>query len=180
MTPAELLKLYNTFTASAVRLETRQHYAVPGDEERQRAYRDGRPLPERSGKAATVQLIRDAVDIGKVFERVHIVDRPLSDYVRYELDAAYPENVAAGERVWIVDRRAHPDLAAVERDFALFDAGTDRADVIWYDYTADGELVGYTRGSQDDIKICVRTLNLTRAHALPLGEFMVSSFREAH
>jgi hypothetical protein len=180
MTPAELLERYSAFTESVVRLETRQHYAVPGDEERQRAYREGRPLPQRPGKAATLRLISEAVAAGKVFERVHIVDRPLSDYVRYELAAAYPENVAVGERVWIVDRSAYPGLAAVDRDFVVFDAGTGHASVVWYDYTTGGGLVGYTRGTQDDIEICVKTLDVARAHALPLGEFMVSGFRQAH
>ncbi|WP_207387453.1 DUF6879 family protein, partial [Protofrankia symbiont of Coriaria myrtifolia] len=47
-------------------------------------------------KAAIVQLIRDAVASGKTFGRVHIVENPLSNYVRYELDASYPENLAAG------------------------------------------------------------------------------------
>ncbi|WP_431307441.1 DUF6879 family protein [Candidatus Protofrankia datiscae] len=40
--------------------------------------------------------MRDAVASGKTFGRVHIVENPLSNYVRYELDASYPENLAAG------------------------------------------------------------------------------------
>lgn len=178
MTPAELMALYSSFTDDAIRLETHQHYAVPGDEERQRAYWEGRPLPERPGKAATLRLIRATVDAGKLIGRVHIVDRPLSDYVRYELEAAYPENVGAGEQVWIVDRTARPELAEVERDFVLFDVNTDHASVVWYDYAADGQLTGYTRGTQEDLGICVGTLHLARAHAMPLAEFVISNSRE--
>jgi len=179
MTPDELLELHRSFTASVVRLETLQHYAVPGDDERQRAYREGRPLPPREGKSATVRLIQDAVRAGKAFERIHVVDVPLSDYVRYELDAAYPENVAAGEQVWIVDRAAHPGLENARWDFVLVDAGTPHPAVAWYDYTADGQLTGYRRGSPDDVDGCTATIALARAHALSLADFMTSSFREA-
>ena len=42
MTPADL---YRTCRFSARRLEVRQHYDVSGDEERQRAFRTGAPLP---------------------------------------------------------------------------------------------------------------------------------------
>lgn len=180
MTPAELMALYGSFTAEAIRLESRQYYEVPGDTDRQRAYREGHPLPDRPAKTATVQIIRDAVAAGKTFGRVHIVDEPLSDYVRYELDAAYPENVAAGEQVWIVDRASHPDLAPVQRDFVLFDRGTDHASVIWYDYTPDGTLTGYTPGTPTDLAACTELLGLARTHALPLADYMTTRFRTSH
>ncbi|WP_261575482.1 DUF6879 family protein [Frankia gtarii] len=180
MTPAELVALYSSFTSEAVRLETRQYYEVPGDADRQRAYREGQPLPARPAKSATVQLIRDAVDAGKTFARVHIVDHPLSDYVHYELDAAYPENHAAGEQVWIVDRASHPGLAAAHRDFALFDRDTDHPSVVWYDYTPDGRLTGYTPGTPADLAACTSLLTLARTHALPYADFMTSEFRKSH
>jgi len=34
---------------------------------------------------------------GKVFQRVHVVCEPLTDYLRYELGWSYPPNVEAGE-----------------------------------------------------------------------------------
>ncbi len=66
-----------------------------------------------------------------------MVDRPLSDYLRYEL-AVYAENVAAGEDVLIADRSIHPDLEALNEDFAIFDTET----VILFDYD-DGLVRGY-------------------------------------
>ncbi len=174
MTPAELRALYHGFTDEAFRLETLQHYAVPGDADRQAAFREGRPLPERPGKTATLRLIRDAVAAGKRFGRVHVVEQPLSDYVRYELAAAYPENVAAGEDVWIADRTAHPELAALRRDFALFDARTDHPSLVWYDYAPDGRLTGYARGTPDDLDTCTGGMELARRHAVPLAEFLAA------
>ena len=54
---------------------------------------------------------------------MHVVDRPLSDYIRYEL-AVYAENVAAGEDVRIADRSLHPELGGLGRTSSIFDAGT--------------------------------------------------------
>lgn len=171
MTSEELLDRYRTFAHEAVRIEALQHYVVRGDEERQRAFREGRPLPSRPDKQASVQIISDAVRAGKAISRVHVIERPLSDYVRYELEA-YAENEAAGERVWIAERG--PDLDLVRRDFVLFDPGTPTASVIWYDYTADGELLGYAEGGPADVDKAARQLALVRMYASPLADFMSS------
>lgn len=173
MTPADIWETYRSFTHEAARLETLQHYEVPGDEARQQAFRDGRPLPERPTKSASVELIIEAVSVGKQVGRVHIVELPLSDYVRYEF-AAYAENIAAGEQVRIVDRSSHPDLDGLRRDFVLFDADTDHAKLIWYDYTPDGRLIGHNLGSRDDIAACRNQMALARRHSVPLAEFMSS------
>lgn len=171
MTPAELLGRYRTFTHEAVRIEALQHYVVPGDAERQQAFREGKPLPSRPDKQASVELIAKAAAAGKKIWRIHVVELPLSEYIRYEL-AAYAENAEAGEQVWIADRASHTDLNSIRRDFVLFDADTDHASLIWYDYDPDGQLIGYTPGGADDIAAGARQLELAREHAVPLADFM--------
>lgn len=173
MTPDELWDAFRSFTHEAVRVETLQHYVVPGDEDRQQAFHDGRPLPQRPAKQASVELIAEAVRAGKRIWRIHLVEMPLSDYVRYEL-AAYAENVAAGEGVWIADRATHPELNDLRHDFVIFDQGTDHASVIWYDYDPDGRLRGWRRGTSDDIAICTHQLESARRHAVPLADFLTS------
>jgi hypothetical protein len=176
MTSGELWDAYRTFSREAVRLETLQHYTVPSDEVRQQEFREGRPLSQRPDKQASVKLIADAAAAGKKIWRIHVIDLPLSDYVRYEL-AAYAENVAAGEDVWIADRAASPGLDELHRDFVLFDAGTSQASLIWYDYTPDGQLIGHRFGTPEDIAICTQHLALARQHAVPLTDFMSSCER---
>ena len=62
-TPADL---YRTCRTSARRLETRQHYLVPGDDERQRAFLAGSELPAPGpGKIADLELIADLVRRGR-------------------------------------------------------------------------------------------------------------------
>jgi hypothetical protein len=54
------------------------------------------------------------------WSRAHVVDHPLTPYLRFEL-AAYAENEQGGEQVWIADRAAHPGLAGLVEDFVIVD-----------------------------------------------------------
>lgn len=175
MTGEELLNAFRTFTHEAVRLETLQHYDVPGDDDRQRAFREGRPLPARAEKSASIQIIQDATEAGKRFERIHVVDKPLSDYVQYEIEAAYPENAAAGERILIVNRAADPRLEALREDFVLLDGDTSHPAVIWYRYTDAGEITAWEEGTPADVQSCREVLTLARAHGVPLSDFLAST-----
>ena len=165
MTP---LDLYRTCRFSARRLETLQHYDVPGDEERQQAFRAGAPLPPpRPTKLDDLELIAELRERGVYVGRVHVIDRPLSEYVRYEL-AVYAENIAAGEDVLIADRSVHPELGRLTEDFAIFDSET----VILFDYDAGGRVRGY-RIADDPVTVkrCVGQYILAAGVAVPLTEF---------
>lgn len=175
MTGEELMGAYRSFTAEAVRLETLQHYAVPGDEERQRAFLEGLPLPSRPEKSATVQIIRETLASGRRIGRIHVIDLPLSDYVRYEIEAAYLENAAAGEEILIADRAADPSLDRLRDDFVLFDGDTDHASVIWYRYTPAGEVTGWETGTAADVAACREALSLARQYAVPLSQFLATT-----
>ncbi len=167
-----LSELFEVFRESAFRLETLQHYVLAEDEPRRQAFREGRPLPPRPGKIESMRIVRDAVAAGKGVHRVHVVDLPLSDYIRYEL-SVYPENIAAGEDVRIAIRTAHPDLAGFDTDFWLFDADTDKAAVVWFRYTPDGQILGRDYSNEpSDIERARRQRDLALAHSLALTEFM--------
>jgi len=174
MTPADL---YRTCRVSAWRLETLQHYDVPGDEERQRAFHSGEPLPPpRQGKLDDLKLITKLRESGRRVGRVHVVDRPLSPYVRYEL-AVYEENVSAGEDVRIADRSLHPELEALTQDFVIFDAGTANAAVILFDYDASGRVRDYqvVATAPETVEHYREQFDLALARSVPLSEFMAAS-----
>jgi hypothetical protein len=169
-TPADL---YRTCRVSARRLETLQDYDVSGDEERLRAFLAGEPLPPpRQGKADDLALIADLRDRGRYVGRVHVVDRPLTDYIRYEL-AVYAENVAAGEDVLIADRSDHPELEGLAQDFAMFDSET----VVLFDYDHAGRVRGYQVVASDPaiVKRCSDQYDLALNRSVPLSEFMAAS-----
>lgn len=169
MTPAEL---FETFRESAFRLETLQYYVLAEDEPRRRAFREGRPLPPRPGKADSMRLVRNAVAAGRHVHRVHVVDLPLSEYIRYEL-AVYPENVAAGEDVRITRRSDHPGLEDLDTDFWLFDAGTDNPAVVWFRYTPGGQILARDYSADAcEVRRARDQRDLALSCSLPLAEFM--------
>lgn len=164
-------ELWEAFGASAFRLETLQYYVLGEDEPRRRAFREGRALPPRPGKAESLRMISGAVAAGKRVHRVHVVDVPLSDYIRYEL-AVYPENIVAGEDVRIAPRSAHPGLRELDTDFWLFDAEAARPAVVWFRYTPGGQII--SRDYSDapgDIARAREQRDLAVAHSLSLAEF---------
>jgi hypothetical protein len=128
---------FTTFRYTAYRLETLQSYDVPQEEESLAAFLAGDPVsfgPPKDGWTATVA---EAVAAGKLMRRVHIVEEPLSDYLRYEM-LSYRPNVEAGEDVRIlpVAPGRWPDLP--RRDYWLFDS----ADLWLMNYGRDGHFTG--------------------------------------
>lgn len=140
MTPDDLGELYRTFQESAWRLEARDVYAVPGDDEDFDAYLVGRPVPPRTVENSSwLRNVRAVTEAGRYFGRVRLVGHPITDYTRFEF-ASYPENIAAGEDVRVVDRR-HLDATDegwTHQDFWLFD---DQIAVLQF-YSDDGRFIG--------------------------------------
>jgi hypothetical protein len=166
----DLLALYSQATREAFRLETRQVYAVPAESAQFRAFTEGRPLPADPHVNRSMQVISTAASSGVLIRRVHVVDLPLTSYLRYEM-AAYAENIDAGEDVRIAVRSWHPDLAAPTEDFVLFDPGSDRQVMVWMRYDDQGRLTGRDFGTGSDLALAVWQRDMTLAHSVPLSEF---------
>lgn len=167
-----LTELFETFRESAFRLEVLQHYVLEEDEPRRQAFREGRPLPPRPGKIESMRLVRGAVGAGKRVHRVHVVELPLTEYLRYEL-TVYRENIAAGEDVRIADRATHRGLRELDTDFWLFDAETERPAVVWFRYTPDGRILGRDYSDDpEDIRRARAHRDLAVAQSLSLDEFL--------
>jgi len=173
MTPGDL---YRTCRVSAHRLETLQHYEVANDVERQQAFHAGHPLPPpRQQKRDDLKLISELRKAGREIGRVHLVVKPLSEYVRYEL-AVYAENVAAGEKILIADKTADERLTQMNQDFAVFDGGTPEASLILFRYDATGRLDTYEHVSDRTIVKSYWTQYQRAAKlAVPLETFVLTS-----
>jgi hypothetical protein len=142
MATVETDQLFDDFTDEAFRLEQLQAYTIPQEAERLVAFREGRPLPERSvrNNAWLRRLALSTIE-GKAWPRVRIVEYPLTDYTRYEL-AGYVESAVAGQSTRITERRADPGLAELTEDFWLFDGDTDHAVALVMRYDGDGRFLG--------------------------------------
>lgn len=123
MNPQDLGGLFESFRCTAFRLEARDVYAVDDEAERLEAFLAGRPLPARTpANNDWLALVSRVTSGGRTVERVRLFSRPLTDYTRFEF-AVYPENVAAGERIRLLDRSrlSGPAQLRMRQDFWLFD-----------------------------------------------------------
>ena len=172
MSGVNLLDMYSRASEEAFRLETQQRYAVPAEDEQFRAFTEGRPIPSDPRVDRSMQIIREAAATGCRIRRVHVVDLPLTVYLRYEL-AAYRENINAGEEVGIAVRRWHPDLAELTEDFVLFDPSSAHAAVVWMRYDDQGQLAALAYSDKPaDLALAAGYRGAALTHAMPLREFM--------
>lgn len=110
--------LFRTFAHTTRRLETRDRYDSPTEQEPLRRFLAGEPedltwFQNWSG------IVKQATGDGKIFQRVRAVTVPLSDYSRYGLSLAR-HNIAAGEDIRYLDRAEANGLPAL--DFWVFDS----------------------------------------------------------
>ena len=166
-------EFFARFHQSAFRLEALPQYLGTSDAAFQ-AFREGRPLPlsERPAKQDWMRRVANARAQGKRIYRVHVLEQPLTPYLQYEL-ASYPENVAAGEEVYIADRTRCSELAESTKDFWLLDADSDRPIALLMRYDAEGRFVDSEFSEAPAvIENCRRQRDLVLANSVPLDKFL--------
>lgn len=116
----------------AWRLETLPVYRVPQEDEAIRRFLAGEPVT-REATQPWFDRVQAYVASGRSVGRVHIVTRPLSDYLRFEFEH-YRHNVEAGEAVRILDVTDRTNPLEGVQDFWMF----DRSQVVLMHYQQDG------------------------------------------
>ncbi|GGR30336.1 DUF6879 family protein [Streptomyces roseolus] len=119
---------FKTFQTEAWRLETLPQYLVPQEAEEFAAFKAGARFPGPY-EDAWMAMVRTR-NVG----RVHIVTRPLTDYLRFEFERYYQHQAPAGEDIRILDITDRPNPLPDVRDFWMF----DRSTVVLMKYEADG------------------------------------------
>ena len=170
---------FDTFRSTALRLETLQHYDAPAEYERITAFREGRPLPERSPRTSPwLRRVAETTAEGKRWSRVRLVEHPLSEYVRFEL-VTYLESQRAGEDIHLTDRQAHPALEALRTDFWLFDAETSQPFAALMDYDQQGRYLGAEVTSDPEaVRVCTAARDLALHHSVPLATYLARLVRK--
>lgn len=161
------MELFRGIRREAFRLEQLEQYTVESDDELLAAWRAGRSVRRTPDTSPWLRHIADHAAAGRRVYRVHVIDWPLSDYLRFEL-ALYPDGVAAGEDVYLADRSEHPDLAALTEDFWLFDDQT----AVVMQYGADGRFLGPS--VPDDVAAYRARRDLALAHAAPFDDWLAA------
>ncbi|MFD4660233.1 DUF6879 family protein [Kitasatospora sp. NPDC058444] len=115
---------FSVFEREAFRLETLDDYSLSGGVDAYRAFLAGEEQPDDYKNAGWVRTVADATQAGKRMYRVHILSRPLTDYLRFELAWGYHRNMTVGEEFFILDITDRENPVPEARDFWLFDDET--------------------------------------------------------
>lgn len=134
---AVLRELFRTFRATAWRLEVRTWYGVLADDRPYQDFLAGRE-PDLAWIAPWLDLMREQIrGRGKRVERVRVVDRPPSDFVRWE-HYGNRWNAEVGEDIRYLTRELADSLHLPAYDFWIF----DDAVVAFMVFAESGEFTG--------------------------------------
>ncbi|MCD9878644.1 DUF6879 family protein [Streptomyces guryensis] len=117
---ASISHLFQDFKHTAWRLETRRGYASDRNSPKWSRFLAGEGIA-RGPENAWRENVRTQTAQGKRFERVRLVDEPLTRGQEFLLASA-PSNVAAGEDIRNLTRTQARELRLPDYDFWLFDS----------------------------------------------------------
>lgn len=119
----------------AFRVERQSRYLVPSDEKDFQAYLRGDAGPDLAAKQGWLDWLSSVHESARTWRNLHIIDE-WTDYLAFEFEWCYPDNVAAGAEVRILDLTENlldPGLVGVD-DFYLVDG---HAAVVAYNKTGE-------------------------------------------
>lgn len=171
MTPEELGRLFSTFERSAFRLECLSAYAVTEDAEAEafRLWLAGEQPAKKDRDWP--KLVASATASGKSMQRVRII-RVMTDYLRFELSWGYPDNVAAGEDIRILELRPSESLVDMpNEDYWLF----DDAIMVRLEYDGAGRFLrAVAVRDPAQVRRCCRWRDAVMARAMPFDSYRAS------
>ncbi|MBB5158593.1 DUF6879 family protein [Saccharopolyspora phatthalungensis] len=156
---------FNDCQRSAWRFECQQNYAIPREDDDFSRWRAGQPMPD-GHNAAWHDRVQGYVAEGKTVGRVRVLHRPLTEYLRFQLDWAIPGNIAAGEDIRILDV-TNLDLDLPAHDFWIFDDSL----VVDLNFNPDGTLINRDQRENPDPTQYLKWRDTALAHAVPLSEW---------
>ncbi|MGW2581115.1 DUF6879 family protein [Streptomyces virginiae] len=164
ISPAEFEKLFSNFRREAFRLETLDDYSGSSDPEMIRVFLAGEPQPDNYNQEWADE-VHGNIKAGKRMYRVHILSRPMTDYLRFELGWGYRKNAKAGEEFFILDTTDQPNPLEGVPDFWMF----DESSVVSMNYGEGGKFLGAESHSDPAEWMTRRDLALSRA--VPFAEW---------
>lgn len=156
---------FDSYEQEAFRLETHPTYAISSERAEYESFlaTGALSIPDDDPWLVRVRNFRRT---GRWIGRVHVIIRPLTDYLRYEF-AVYQHTAEAGEDVRILDLAERPDPGLPQQDFWLFD---DIA-VVRMDFLPDGTQIGRELLEDVDPAPYVAWKQLALQYARPFMEY---------
>ncbi|MEC3994434.1 hypothetical protein VSR01_13185 [Actinacidiphila sp. DG2A-62] len=164
--PKSLGELFDTFEREAFRLETLDDYSRSGNVAAYGAFLAGEPQPEDYNEA-WVSEVRAHTSKGRRVYRVHVLARPLTPYLRFELGWGYQKNMTGGEEFYILDTTEQANPVAGAPDFWLFDESITAR----MSYTESGAFQGADVLPEDRAAEFIAYRDRSMAHAAPFAEW---------
>lgn len=158
--------LFDTFEREAFRLETLDDYSKSGSVDAYHSFRAGEAQPE-DYNADWVEEVRTATSAGKRIYRVHVLSRPLTPYLRFELGWGYAKNATGGEEFFILDTTDQPNPLDGVGDFWLFDSVTPAV----MSYDGSGAFKGSEVLPEERAQEFTAYRDTALAHAVPFGDW---------
>lgn len=170
LTADDLQRLFASFQRTARRLEPRDAYASPQEDEAVRRFLAGEEV-DVSWRGFWLELVSGAVSAGKRFERVRVVADPPTGYQRYGLWSSQ-FNVAAGEDIRYLRRDRANALNLPSHDFWVFDS----AQLAVLYFSADHRFIGaHVVTELAVVRQHERWLDTAVEHAAPYQEYLERS-----
>ncbi|KIQ61557.1 hypothetical protein TR51_19600 [Kitasatospora griseola] len=160
-----LAEWFEAFKVDAFRLETLDDYSQSGGIDAYHAFLAGEVQPESYKSAPWVDTVRTATGAGKRMYRVHILSRPLTPYLRFELGWGYRRNAMAGEEFFILDITGRENPIPDAPDFWLFDGQAVGA----MSYDGEGKYLGAEFVDADRVSEFLAYRDIALAHAEPFA-----------
>ncbi|MEV7982195.1 DUF6879 family protein [Streptomyces sp. NPDC086519] len=158
---------FTEFEREAFRLETLDDYSQSGGVDAYQAFLAGEEQPESYRTASWMTTVGNATKSGKRVYRVHILSRPLTDYLRFELSWGYRRNMTAGEEFFILDITDTQNPIPNSPDFWMFD---DRVAAVM-SYNGAGKYLGSEFVRADRLSEFRSCRDTALAHAVPFTEW---------
>lgn len=133
-----MIDYFNNFQKYAFRLELLQKYTVEEEKEiLDHFLKTGKLKKKEMGE--WYKIITNAIDRGAIMERVHVIKKPLTDYIRFEMES-YKLTTKNGEKVFLLSQEEFDKIKSpINSDFWLFD---DKI-VLKMSYNEEGRFLGF-------------------------------------
>jgi hypothetical protein len=120
---ADFGSLFRNFEVATFRLETLQLYNVDYEREPFQDFLAGKERYTHPRQQQWVDGIRANLTAGKTMSRVHVIEEPVSDYVRFEITWPYQDSLRAGEEIRVLPvKRGEWPPGVLDFDYWLFDS----------------------------------------------------------
>ncbi|MFC5719065.1 DUF6879 family protein [Streptomyces gamaensis] len=158
---------FQGFKREAWRLETLPQYLMPQEAQELQEFRNGARVDPATVSNEYTDRLRRQVAEGRAQGRVHVVTRPLSEYLRFEFSHYYAPHAMTGEEIRILDVTDRQNPLEEVQDFWMF----DRSEVVLMNYHPDGRQIS-REVHEGDVTPFIEYQRIAVQESVPFEEYV--------